>query len=61
MPCVVCTGKDHLDDALKDIEDQDGEGIMLREPGSAYVHGTARTGPCQPPPAPLAIFYSLRE
>ena len=39
VPCVVCTGQDHLDEALEGIEKEDGEGLMLREPKSHYFLG----------------------
>ena len=43
MPCVVCTGTDHLNAALKDIEQEDGEGLMLRQAKSEYCHGRSGT------------------
>lgn len=39
----VCTGFDHLKDELLRVEALGGEGLMLREPGSAYDHGRSST------------------
>jgi len=36
---VVCNGVDHLRKELSRVEALGGEGLMLREPGSAYVVG----------------------
>ena len=33
----------HIQEVLDDITSEGGEGLMLREPGSVYVHGRSRT------------------
>lgn len=33
---IPCKGRDHLEKYLKNIEDNKGEGVMLRQPGSMY-------------------------
>lgn len=38
-----CKGRKHLLDMLDDICAKGGEGLMLREPGSAYVNGRSKT------------------
>lgn len=38
-----CQGLDHLKSTLKKIEDEKGEGIMLRKPGSLYVRSRSNT------------------
>ena len=35
----VCEGLDHVERALTRVEEQGGEGLMLRQPGSPYVAG----------------------
>ncbi len=40
---VVCSGHDHLQGELAKIEALSGEGLMLRQPGSAYVTGRSST------------------
>ncbi|HEY0191750.1 MAG TPA: DNA ligase [Kofleriaceae bacterium] len=40
---VPCTGVDHLRAELARVEGLGGEGLMLREPGSAYVVGRSTT------------------
>ena len=39
----ACRGLDHLRDELKRVEGLGGEGLMLRQPGSAYVAGRSST------------------
>jgi DNA ligase-1 len=43
--CVqtVCTGKDHLERELAKVEKAGGEGLMLRQPGSAYEYKRSST------------------
>jgi DNA ligase-1 len=43
LPQARCEGTDHLRDELARIEALGGEGLMLREPGSAYVAGRSTT------------------
>ncbi|KAI9149751.1 hypothetical protein H9P43_009930 [Blastocladiella emersonii ATCC 22665] len=43
VPHVVCTGVDHVLQALDEIEKQGGEGLMLREPKSAYAFGRSHS------------------
>lgn len=38
-----CAGSDHLQEELARIESLDGEGLMLREPGSSYEVGRSST------------------
>lgn len=38
-PYEVCKGTDHLETIIQDIMDQGGEGIILRDPSSAYQSG----------------------
>jgi DNA ligase-1 len=38
-----CRGADHLKRFLKDIEEQGGEGVMLRKSGSLYEEGRSNT------------------
>jgi len=38
-----CLGKSHLIQKLEEISSKNGEGIMLREPGCAYVHARSKT------------------
>ena len=40
---VVCSGHEHLQGELAKIEALSGEGLMLRQPGSAYVAGRSST------------------
>ena len=40
---VVCAGHEHLQGELARIEALSGEGLMLRQPGSAYVAGRSST------------------
>jgi DNA ligase 1 len=42
-PHVVCTGTEALRAELARVEAQGGEGLMLRQPGSAYVVGRSST------------------
>lgn len=42
-PQVRCEGKAHLQEELARILRSGGEGVMLREPGSAYVAGRSAT------------------
>lgn len=37
-----CKGRDHLKKVLEQVEKVGGEGLMLRQPGSAYVHSRCR-------------------
>lgn len=39
----VCTSREHLFERLDEVCDAGGEGLMLREPGSHYVQGRARS------------------
>lgn len=43
VPSRKCTGKAHIDQELKSVEKVGGEGLMLRQPKSAYAHGRSRT------------------
>jgi DNA ligase-1 len=38
-----CTDRQHLDEALKLVESQGGEGLMLRKPESKYIGGRSNT------------------
>ena len=40
---IVCAGHEHLQGELARIEALSGEGLMLRQPGSAYVAGRSST------------------
>jgi DNA ligase-1 len=40
---VLCRGTDHLREELQRVESLGGEGLMLRQPGSAYVAGRSST------------------
>ena len=40
---IVCAGHEHLQGELAKIEALSGEGLMLRQPGSAYVAGRSST------------------
>jgi DNA ligase-1 len=40
---AVCQGADHLREELARVEALGGEGLMLRQPGSAYVAGRSAT------------------
>ncbi len=42
-PHVICSGRDHLDREMARIEGLEGEGVMLREPGSTYAAGRSDT------------------
>jgi DNA ligase-1 len=42
-PHEVCKGLDHLRSELARVEALGGEGLMLRQPGSAYVVGRSAT------------------
>lgn len=37
-----CKGRDHLKKMLAEVEKVGGEGLMLRQPGSSYVHARCR-------------------
>lgn len=39
----LCSGSQHVADRLAEIEALGGEGLMLREPGSKYVHTRSNT------------------
>jgi DNA ligase 1 len=39
----LCAGSQHVADRLAEIEALGGEGLMLREPGSKYVHSRSNT------------------
>lgn len=39
----VCKGTQHVADRLAEIEALGGEGLMLREPGSRYIHSRSNT------------------
>lgn len=39
---TVCAGRQHLMEVLKEIEMSQGEGVMLRKPGSFYLSGRSR-------------------
>jgi DNA ligase-1 len=36
IPQTVCTGKDHLDEFLKEIESKGGEGVIIKDPSQEY-------------------------
>mmetsp|Transcript_29106 Transcript_29106/g.38676 ORF Transcript_29106/g.38676 Transcript_29106/m.38676 type:complete len:748 (-) Transcript_29106:401-2644(-) len=38
-PYAICNGKEHVKSKLDEIEEQGGEGLMLRKPGSEYKGG----------------------
>ncbi len=42
-PHILCTGVEHLRKELARVESLGGEGLMLRQPGSAYVTGRSST------------------
>jgi len=39
----ICKGRAHLDDELKRVQANNGEGLMLRRPGSLYEGGRSST------------------
>ena len=39
----VCKGKNHLQEELERVEALGGEGLMIRDPKSAYVNGRSHT------------------
>ena len=43
LPHAICTGADHLNSELARVEALGGEGLMLRQAGSAYVAGRSGT------------------
>lgn len=43
LPAVRCTDKAHFDRLMQQIVEKGGEGLMLREPRSAYEVGRSRT------------------
>lgn len=43
LPAVQCTGRVHLETLMDQVMDRGGEGLMLREPCSAYEVGRSRT------------------
>jgi DNA ligase-1 len=36
IPQAACTGKDHLDEFLKEIESKGGEGVIIKDPAQEY-------------------------
>ena len=40
---VKCKGPDHIEAELQKVEALGGEGLMIREPASKYVHGRSHT------------------
>lgn len=43
LPQKLCTSKQHMLDMLKEVEALNGEGLMLRAPGSMYEAGRSKT------------------
>eukprot|EP00026_Physarum_polycephalum_P002684 Phypoly_transcript_02692.p1 GENE.Phypoly_transcript_02692~~Phypoly_transcript_02692.p1 ORF type:complete len:862 (+),score=102.64 Phypoly_transcript_02692:87-2672(+) len=41
-PKITCTGRDHLQEFTKNILAEGGEGVILRNPKSAYEHGRSK-------------------
>ncbi len=42
LPHDVCNGREHLFDLLSEIENYNGEGLMLRQPDAPYVSGRTK-------------------
>merc|ERR1719382_2087386 len=40
---IRCTGREHLDRELAEVDAKGGEGLMLRKPGSLYEHKRSHT------------------
>lgn len=40
---MVCINIDHMQYVIDEVISDDGEGVMLRYPGSVYVNGRADT------------------
>jgi len=40
---IKCTSREHMDQALKVVKSMNGEGLMLRKPGSFYEHKRSST------------------